>query len=110
MTNREQLLQELADFPDELLSQAVELLRSLKAQLKQSRSLSTPPPPSEVWASVMSHLQDPNSPEQVTRNQALKNLLQSWEDEGDDQEQTETWEFLRQALDEDRLSDRPLYP
>lgn len=30
--------------------------------------------------------------------------------EGDEQEQRETWEFLRQALDEDRLSDRKLFP
>lgn len=36
-------------------------------------------------------------------------LLQSWNDE-DEQEQRETWEFLKTALDEDRLSDRKLFP
>ena len=36
-------------------------------------------------------------------------LLQSWCDE-DAQEQRETWEFLKTALDEDRLSDRKLFP
>lgn len=37
--------------------------------------------------------------------------MQEWEEEDDDeQEQTETWEFLRKALDEDRLSNRPLFP
>ena len=30
--------------------------------------------------------------------------------EGDPDEQRETWEFLRRALDEDRLSDRKLFP
>ncbi len=30
--------------------------------------------------------------------------------DGDPDEQRETWEFLRQALDEDRLSDRKLFP
>lgn len=36
-------------------------------------------------------------------------LLQSWCDE-DAQEQRETWTFLKIALDEDRLSDRKLFP
>jgi site-specific recombinase len=36
----------------------------------------------------------------------LVNLLQSWIDEDDVQEQQETGEYLIQALDEDRLSDR----
>ncbi|MBE9030658.1 antitoxin family protein [filamentous cyanobacterium LEGE 11480] len=39
-------------------------------------------------------------------NQAALDLLRSWREEGDEQEQKETWEFLKQALDEDRLSDR----
>jgi hypothetical protein len=37
-------------------------------------------------------------------------LLQSWIDEGDEEEQKETGEYLIQALDEDRLSDRKLFP
>lgn len=36
-------------------------------------------------------------------------LLRSWRDE-DSQEQRETWEFLKQAIDEDRLSDRKFFP
>lgn len=40
----------------------------------------------------------------------LVNLLQSWIDEDDVQEQKETGEYLVQALDEDRLSDRKLFP
>ena len=42
-------------------------------------------------------------------NQALIQLLRSWR-ESDDQERIETWEYLKQALDEDRLSDRKLFP
>jgi hypothetical protein len=38
------------------------------------------------------------------------NLLQSWIDEEDSQEQQETGEYLIRALDEDRLSDRKLFP
>jgi hypothetical protein len=44
-------------------------------------------------------------------NQALA-LLQSWdvEESPERDEQRETWEFLKKALDEDRLSDRKLFP
>jgi hypothetical protein len=37
-------------------------------------------------------------------------LLQSWMDEGDVEEQTATLDYLIQALDADRLSDRSLFP
>jgi hypothetical protein len=39
----------------------------------------------------------------------LVNMLQSWIDE-DEEEQRETGEYLIQALDENRLSDRKLFP
>ena len=44
-------------------------------------------------------------------NQALA-LLQSWnvEESLEQEEQRETWEYLKKALDEDRLSDRKLFP
>ncbi len=38
------------------------------------------------------------------------NLLQSWLDEENGEEQRETGEYLISALDEDRLSDRKLFP
>jgi hypothetical protein len=38
------------------------------------------------------------------------NVLQSWIDEGDEQEQQETGEYLINALDENRLSNRQLFP
>ena len=47
--------------------------------------------------------------EQIRRNQAVIDLLNSWEHE-DPEEQRETWAFLKQALDEDRLSYRKLFP
>jgi len=44
-------------------------------------------------------------------NQALA-LLESWnvEESPERDEQRETWEFLKHALEEDRLSDRKLFP
>ncbi len=38
------------------------------------------------------------------------NLLQSWIDDEDESEQQETGQYLIHALDEDRLSDRKLFP
>jgi hypothetical protein len=48
--------------------------------------------------------------DQAAANQVAIALLQSWCDEGDEQEQGETWAYLQQALDEDRLSNRTLFP
>ena len=44
------------------------------------------------------------------RRTELVTLLQTWLDEEDPEEQRETGEYLIRALDEDRLSDRPLFP
>ncbi len=46
----------------------------------------------------------------VDRRAALVALLQSWIDADDADEQKETGDYLIRALDEDRLSDRKLYP
>jgi hypothetical protein len=48
-------------------------------------------------------------PTQDQRTDAVA-LLQSWIDEADDTEQQETGNYLVQVLDEDRLSDRKLFP
>ena len=49
--------------------------------------------------------------EQAQKNQAAINLLDSWLDEDEDAtEHQQTWDYLQKAMDEDRLSDRPLYP
>jgi hypothetical protein len=57
---------------------------------------------SVAWEKAMQQI-EANQP------QSLDRLLQSWEDEGDSQEHMETWEFLKQALDADRISNRPLF-
>ena len=46
---------------------------------------------------------------QIQKNQAAIELLRSWR-QGDAQEQRETLAYLKRALDEDRLSDRKLFP
>ena len=42
------------------------------------------------------------------KNEAAIRLLRSWR-EGNEQEQRKTWEYLKRALDEDRLSYRKLF-
>ena len=49
---------------------------------------------------------------QRKKNEAAIRLLRSWRevDEVEAKEQRETWEYLKKALDEDRLSYRKLFP
>lgn len=46
----------------------------------------------------------------LDRRAELVSLIQSWIDEDDVEQQRETGDTLIKALDEDRLSDRKLYP
>lgn len=68
--------------------------------------------PSSQWNNLLELLkifrQSVNPPQTLNPpivNQAALDLLRSWREEGNEEEQRETWEFLQQALDEDRLSD-----
>lgn len=54
-------------------------------------------------------LLDENLPAQGSRGELVE-LLQSWIDSKDVEEQRETGNYLIQALDEDRLSNRSLFP
>ena len=49
---------------------------------------------------------------QRAKREAAIRLLRSWREEGehDEQEQRETWAYLKKALDENRLSNRKLFP
>jgi hypothetical protein len=50
----------------------------------------------EAWQQAIQKLEQPIEPS------GLAELLQSWEDEGDEQEQRETWELLQTAFDKGR--------
>jgi len=52
----------------------------------------------------------PLSPEEIDQRAALAlQALDSLEDMGDEEEQRETFAHLARAVNEDRLSDRPLF-
>ena len=62
---------------------------------------------------AMSHDTLTEEAEHMRRHEALVRLLHSWDEEDeeeDEQERRETWEQLKRALDEDRLSERKLFP
>ncbi len=68
-------------------------------------------PSEDPYKKVVAELKNPDPVVEAARQTALSELLRSWTEEGDEQEQKETWEFLQKALDEDRLSsNRPLFP
>lgn len=77
--------------------------------------------PREYWTDLLNTLREfrqkiPATPlvvdvEQAKKNQAAIDLLDSWLDDAEDaSEHQQAWDFLKNALDEDRLSDRPLFP
>jgi len=71
--------------------------------------ITTPTKPASVAAPEEATDEDERRRE---RNEAAIALLDSWINVTDEEaaEQRETWEILSTALDEDRLSDRKLFP
>jgi hypothetical protein len=84
---------------EEVQQQLLEIKTSLAPEISESVILS-------LGADV---LPIRTQAEQQEINQALIKWLREWREEGDEQEQRETFAFLQQALDEDRLSNRPLF-
>lgn len=78
--------------------------------------------PKEYWTDVLETLRQfrqnvptTSSPmvnaEQAEKNQGAINLLDSWLSENEEaSEHQQTWDYLKKVMDEDRLSDRPLFP
>ena len=52
----------------------------------------------------MDEIKNSDPVKKSVRQIALSELLRQWEEEGDEQEQTETAEILRKALEEDPVS------
>ncbi len=91
-TTLEVLLQEIEATPREYWADLLDTLRQFRQKI-----------PSTALSIV--------DAEQAQKNQAAIDLLDSWLDDTEDaSEHQQAWEFLKTALDEDRLSDRPLFP
>ncbi|MEM6425499.1 MAG: hypothetical protein AAF728_10125 [Cyanobacteria bacterium P01_D01_bin.128] len=94
-TTLEVLLHEIEATPREHWADLLDTLR----QFRQMRQESVSTAKSVIDA------------EQAQKNQATVDLLESWLNEDEDaSEHQEAWDFLKAALEEDRLSDRLLFP
>jgi hypothetical protein len=60
--------------------------------------------PLDAWSKAMDELKKPDPVLETARQEALSELLRSWREEGDEQDQKETWEILKLALDQDGVS------
>lgn len=91
-TSLESLLHEIEATPREYWADLLDALRQFRQKI---------PPTAQPVIDI----------EQAQKNQAAIDLLDSWlGDDEDASEHQQTWNFLKTALDEDRLSDRPLFP
>jgi hypothetical protein len=98
------ILKEVEQTPQEQWEMLLQVIRQFRQNLKMQ------PSSTEAWNTVMNQIRNENPTQKDARDLAVSQLLQSWEDESDEQEQKETWEYIKQALDQDRLSNRPLFP
>lgn len=85
------LLQEIEATPKEYWAELLDTLRQFRKRLPEST-------PTVIDS------------EQARKNQAAIELMNSWIENDDAAEHQEAWNFLEKALDEDRLSNRPLFP
>lgn len=56
------------------------------------------------WDKIKEELKNPDPVVELARQKALSETLRSWREDGDEQEQKETWEILSKALDEGGVS------
>jgi hypothetical protein len=88
----ELMLHEIESTPEEYWTELLETLRQFRQKASQAESCVI-------------------NVEQAHKNQAAIDLLDSWMDDSEEaSEHQQAWDFLKTALDEDRLSNRPLFP
>jgi len=97
------LILEIQQTPEEYLPNLLQIVRLFR------ESVTLKPAPSDI-SEQKAATETLEANRLAQQHKALKELTRLWIEEGDEQEQTETWEYLRQALDEDRLANRPLFP
>ncbi len=90
--------------PREYWPNLLQMMRLFMETVTVKPVLSEPPQTSEKIDITKLSLE-----ERIQRNQAAIELLRSWREEDDEQEQKETAEYLEQVINEDRMSNRPLF-
>lgn len=89
---------EIDKIPKEYWPKLLEIIRLFR------ESVAMKPAPSDARAKLMEDIKNPDPIVEAARQQALSDLLRKWREEGDEEEQTETAEILRQALEENPVS------
>ncbi|MEW6491217.1 MAG: hypothetical protein AB1589_01515 [Cyanobacteriota bacterium] len=92
------LILEIQQTPEEYLPNLLQIVRLFR------ESVTMKPVRSDAYAKAMDEIKNPDPVKKGVRQMALSELLRQWEEEGDEQEQTETAEILRKALEEDPIS------
>ena len=99
------LLAEIEATPREHWSELLDTLRQFRKKLSTEHY-----PPVPASNPIIDESHPIIDEEQAKKNQAAIDLMRSWMENDDEKEHQETFEFLKKALDEDRLSNRPLFP
>lgn len=92
------LILEIQQTPEEYLPNLLQIVRLFR------ESVTMKPVRSDASAKVMDEIKNPDPVKKAVRQIALRELLRSWREEGDEQEQKETWAILEKALDEGGVS------
>ena len=99
-----EFLRVIQQTPKEYWPNLLQMMRLFMETVTVKPVLSEPPQTSEKIDITKLSLE-----ERIQRNQGAIELLRSWREEDDEQEQKETAEYLEQVINEDRMSNRPLF-
>ncbi|MGB3637266.1 MAG: hypothetical protein WBA39_06685 [Rivularia sp. (in: cyanobacteria)] len=83
-----ELLEEIQTTPKEYWSNLLQIMRLFRESVTKN--------------SQSSDISEQDNHRLTQQHIALSELTQQWIEEGDESEQTETWEYLKQKLDENR--------
>ncbi len=87
-----ELLEEIQTTPREYWSNLLQIMRLFRESVTKN--------------SQSSDISEEENHRLTQQHNALRELTQQWIEEGDETEQTETWEYLKQKLDENNSENR----
>ncbi|MCU0518559.1 MAG: hypothetical protein MUC60_17185 [Oscillatoria sp. Prado101] len=90
----EQSLREIYQTPKEYWPNLIQMIRLFRESVTMKQAQS------DAWAKAMDELKNPDPVKRAERQKYLSELLRSWREEGDEEEQKETGKVLRQAFDD----------
>lgn len=99
---RQQLLDTIEQVPEAELTEILHFLQSRHTRPQSPIDSST-----QAWNAVVDRLNNLTPEQRIHQRQTVSNLLDSWNEESD--EDDESWEELKTALDRNRNSYRPLF-